>query len=172
MLMHYNKDSESFNCLQRAFEHEACGHVKYTILSDKAEKEGHACLAGLYGRLANEELAHAKGWYEEICGNDGTPEGCLEAEKTDASFTYPRMAAAAELDGYEQLADRFKAAACAEEGHGRLIEDYIADTEAAKRPAAEDLVWRCAVCGCTHTGTTPPKQCPLCGFGSEAFSYR
>ncbi|MBF0415247.1 MAG: rubredoxin [Magnetococcales bacterium] len=31
------------------------------------------------------------------------------------------------------------------------------------------MKWKCTVCDHIHEGDAPPKVCPVCGEGSEAF---
>lgn len=35
---------------------------------------------------------------------------------------------------------------------------------------SENTVWRCSVCGYSHTGATPPASCPVCRVSAEKFN--
>ena len=35
---------------------------------------------------------------------------------------------------------------------------------------SENTVWRCGVCGYSHTGATPPTSCPVCRVSAEKFN--
>lgn len=170
--MHYDKQSESYSNMEKAFGDEAKGHVRYKILEDDARQSGNEDLARLYGELAGEELYHAKLWYKEA----GMPTGdealshSISHETDEAAKWYPEMAAKAELEGYEGLADRFIANGKAEANHRQRLTDYKGDMEKGARYSHhEEVLWCCTVCGYCHTGTTPPKECPLCGYSQRAF---
>lgn len=168
--MNYNNKSESYKNINRAFCDEAAGHVKYRILSENAEKDGKHDLAALYRRLSGEELEHAKIWYGEQGAHD-EPQNSISAEGMEASTTYPKYAAMAEMEGYEELADRFLANGMAEATHRELLMKYHDDVEKGDRNKAyEDSVWRCTHCGYRHIGTTPPQRCPLCDYNHTAYT--
>lgn len=168
--MNYNSKSESLKNIKRAFCDEAAGHVKYMILSEKAEKDGNHDLAMLYSRLSDEELGHAKIWYGEQ-GEREEPKNSISEEGTEATTTYPKYAAMAEMEGYEALADRFLANGMAEATHRELLMKYHGDMENNSRyESNEDCVWRCTRCGYRHIGTTPPERCPLCDYNRTAYT--
>lgn len=169
--MHYNKNSESINNISKAFEHEAVGHVRYMILTDNAEGNGDHALASIYKQLANEEYAHARNWYKQLHGGEVEEyalENSIKAEERQYKYTYPQMAAKAELEGYEMLADMFSATANVEGDHGRMLKQFSESTN--QKPLNEDAVWRCSVCGNTFVGIEPPNQCPLCGYNKTSYA--
>lgn len=171
--MNYNSKSESFTNIKRAFEDESAGHVRYMILGEEAEKQGNSDLAGLYRRLSEEELAHARIWYGEQGAKSwkDSLKDSIGNEGTEATNTYPSYAGKAELEGYEALADRFLANGRAEGNHRKLLMQYMTESENGSRYYAnEESLWRCTVCGYLHTGTTPPEQCPLCGYNRTAYT--
>jgi len=167
--MNYNSKSESFTNIKKAFGDEAAGHVRYMILSEKAENDGNGDLARIYRRLSEEELSHARLWYGEQNESD-TLENSISSEGTQAATTYPQYAAMAEMEGYEALADRFIANGKAEGGHREQLMKYKRENNNGKMyESQEDCVWRCTRCGYRHMGTTPPKRCPLCDYGHTAY---
>lgn len=171
--MHYNNKSESYNNINKAFEEESAGHVRYIILSENARANGNMDLARLYSRLADEELGHARVWYNENKrGNDNDElQHSISEEGTEATNTYPNYAARAELEGYEALADRFIANGKVEATHRDMLMHYQNQTKNGTRYTAhEDSLWHCSVCGHRHMGTTPPEECPLCGYNRTAYS--
>lgn len=173
--MNYNRGSESLGNLMKAFEHESSGHVRYMILTDNAKNNGNHDLARLYKQLADEEYAHARNWYREMNGaeEENALKNSFDDEEKEYKFTYPQLAARAELEGYEKLADMFNATGNVEGEHSRIINRYMSNTKDNTRyQASEDVVWRCSVCGHTHMGTTPPDQCPLCGYNRTVYSYQ
>lgn len=171
--MSYNHKSESLSNIKKAFSDEAAGHVRYMILSENAEKIGNSDLAGLYRRLAEEELGHARIWYGEQTesDDDGELRHSISEEGTEATATYPQYAARAEMEGYEELADRFLANSRVEASHREMLMRYLNETEADTRYTShEDCVWRCTLCGHHHIGTTPPEHCPLCDYNRTAYT--
>lgn len=170
--MHYNSKSESFGNIRRAFENEAAGHVKYMILEDNARKTGNEDLARIYADLSREELSHARLWYNETHGSDeGRNLGdSITDEGEEAMRWYPEMAAKAEMEGYEGLADKFLANGMAEAGHRDRLSRYRDEVASDGRYRChEEAMWRCLVCGYGEMGTTPPEKCPLCGYDRRAF---
>lgn len=171
--MSYNKKSESFDNIKKAFCDEAAGHVRYMILSENAEKDGKHDLAALYSRLSKEELGHARIWYGEQGHGDSESElkADISAEGAEAANGYPKYASVAEMEGYEKLADRFLANGRAEAAHRELLINYLNETEnGTKHRCTEDCVWRCTVCGYRHIGASAPERCPLCDYNHTAYT--
>ncbi len=167
--MDYNKNSDSVNNIKNAFCDESAGHVRYMIMSEAAERDGNHDLARLYRRLSDEELSHARIWYAEQRAEDGVSSRIAE-EGNEAANIYPSYAARAELEGYEDLADRFIANGKAEAGHREMLMRYAEEHENGNRyKSHEDCVWRCRVCGYRHVGETPPTACPLCDRNHSAY---
>ena len=170
--MHYNSKSESYANIQSAFEHEAAGHVRYMILEEDAKHRGNVDLANLYGNLAKEEFNHAKIWYRECRKEDEEGELAerIANETEESALGYPGMASKAELEGYENLADKFLANGKAEATHRDMLMQYKNEIKDGSRYRnAEESMWRCTVCGHMHNGYTPPEECPLCGYGTNAY---
>ena len=170
--MHYSNNGDSLNNIISSFRDEAADHVRYSILKDDARNGGNMDLAALYEELANEEFNHAKIWYKEAFKDKENEELAKSiANETQASaFSYTEKAKKAELEGYEDLADRFLANGKAEAMHRDKLISYRDEMNDGNRyHSHEDTVWICTVCGYTHTGTKPPKECPLCGYGENAF---
>lgn len=170
--MHYNSKSESYGNIRNAFEHEAAGHVRYMILEEDAKRRGNIDLANIYGGLAKEEFNHARLWYREYRPENEEEElnERIADETEEAAFGYTGMASKAELEGYEALADRFLANGKAEAGHRDTLMRYKAECKDGTRyHSNEESVWTCSICGHRHTGLTPPEECPLCGYGKNAY---
>lgn len=171
--MHYNCDSNSYKNIDAAFHDESADHVRYMILAKNARTEGNEGLAAIYDKLADEEFAHAETWHNELNRYDekSALDARITAEKNDKMYVYPQYAAAAEKDGYEALADKFLANGNAEGGHADILENYRQEQgNGTLHHCNEAVVWRCHICGHSHTGTEAPKECPLCGYGRNAYT--
>jgi len=171
--MHYNNKSESYGNIKKAFEEESAGHVRYIILSENARSSGNMDLARLYSQLADEELGHARVWFNETGYGDDNEElqNSISEEGAEATKTYPSYAARAELEGYEALSDRFIANGKVEANHRDMLMRYQNETKNGTRyTAQEDSLWNCTVCGHRHMGTIPPQECPLCGYNRTAYT--
>jgi len=170
--MSYNKKSESYNNIKKAFCDESAGHVRYMILSENAEKDGNHDLARLYKRLSEEELGHARIWYGEQGHHDCDSElkTSISEESAGAAHGYPKYASMAELEGYEGLADRFLANGRVEANHHELLMNYLNETkDKTRHNANEDCVWRCTLCDQRHIGTSAPERGPLCDDNRTAY---
>lgn len=170
--MHYSNNGDSLNNIISSFRDEAADHVRYAILKDDARNSGNMDLAALYEELSNEEFNHAKIWYKEAFKDKESEElaRSIANETHAAALGYIEKAKKAELEGYEDLADRFLANGKAEAMHRDKLISYRDEMNDGNRyHSHEDTVWICTVCGYTHTGTKPPKECPLCGYGENAF---
>ena len=118
-VLHYSNNGDSLNNIIRSFCDEAADHVRYSILKDDARNGGNMDLAALYEELANEEFNHAKIWYKEAFKDKENEElaRSIANETQAAAFGYTEKAKKAELEGYEDLADRFLANGKAEAMH-------------------------------------------------------
>ncbi len=170
--MHYNRNSESFNNILKAFENESAEYVRYKILEDDARRRNNEDLAVLYGEFAGEELCHARIWYREAHSeNEGDELAESIAGETDsAAFRYNGMASKAELEGYEALSDKFLANGKSEAMHRDKLLKYKNDMDGDSRyHSHEETLWVCRKCGYSHAGLTPPEECPLCGYGKTGY---
>ena len=121
--------TETLENLKRAFAGEAQANRRYVYFARQADVEGYPEIAGLFRDTAEGETGHAAGdldWLKRI-GDPitalpiGTTEKNLAAavagEMLEATETYPRMAAVARREGFDDIADWFEMLARAERHH-------------------------------------------------------
>ena len=72
------------NKMEESFRDEAVGHTLYKIYGDRARSEGLEDIARLYYDTSENELSHAKAFYDELNGKEAiekliptTLEGCV-----------------------------------------------------------------------------------------------
>jgi rubrerythrin len=123
------RDTETYQNLKRAFAGEAQANRRYIYFARQADVEGYPEIAGLFRDTAEGETGHASGdldWLKGVADpvtglSIGTTAQNLAAavagETMEATDIYPRMAAAARQEGFEEIADWFETLARAEQHH-------------------------------------------------------
>lgn len=166
--------------LEEAFAGESMARNKYTYFSSVADKEGYHQISQIFLETADNEKAHAKLWFKELDGIGTTIDNLKEAangEHFEHAEMYPRMAAEAREEGFNELAASFelvgKVEAAHEKRYRKLLERVETDT-VFKGDAPDG--WKCGNCGYIHIGETAPIQCPACKhpqkfFERKAYNY-
>ena len=131
--------------LQAAFAGESQARNKYTYFSSVAQNEGFEQIAALFQLTAQNEMAHAKLWFEELNGLGDTAQNLLHA---------------AEGENYEWTEKRH------EERYRALL--YNVET-AQVFEKSEVKVWECRNCGHIVVGTAAPEVCPTCNYSKSFF---
>ena len=83
---------------------------------------------------------------------------------------YPGFAKTAIEEGFDEIADIFKAIAVAEKQHEKrylALAGNMANGTVFKK--SEPVVWRCRNCGYLHEGTDAPEECPACAHPQAHF---
>jgi len=83
---------------------------------------------------------------------------------------YPNYAEIARQEGFEAIANVFKAIAVAERQHEKRYLDLaknIADGKVFKKD--KSIRWRCLNCGYIHEGPEAPTSCPACAHPQAYF---
>ncbi|RLA41045.1 MAG: rubrerythrin family protein, partial [Gammaproteobacteria bacterium] len=84
-------------------------------------------------------------------------------EAYEWSDMYPRFAAIAREEGFDQVAAAFEAISVAEKQHEKRFSDLAANLEAGKVFRRNGkVVWRCRNCGYLHEAEEAPNVCPAC----------
>lgn len=165
--------------LVNAFIAESQSYTRYTYYAGKAEKEGYFPIQKIFEDTAANELRHGKIYMNFLQGGnvpcnvsvDAVPvqdtvsnlEVAIYEESTEGYKVYLENAKVAEEEGFQEIADRFRAIAAIEEHHCRRFKkclELIKSGTLWKRE--KPIKWQCLVCGYQFEGTEPPKTCPAC----------
>ena len=119
------KGSKTEKNLMEAFAGESQARNKYTYFASQAKKEGYVQMAKIFEETAANEKEHAKIWFKLLCGGEIPDTAtCLkmaaEGEHGEWTDMYPRMAAEAKEEGFNQIAALFNMVAGIEKEHGQV----------------------------------------------------
>ena len=106
--------------LQAAFEGESQANRRYTLFSRIAELEGDETARAAFERAATEETAHALGHLVYMGAFGTTAENlalAVDGEDHETSEMYPEFARIAEQEGFDQIAQYFRAVGGYERQH-------------------------------------------------------
>ena len=107
--------------LLAAFAGESQARNKYTYYASKARKEGYVQIAELFEETAANEKEHAKMWFKLL--HDGIPstednlKDAAAGENYEWTDMYEEFAKVAKEEGFDQIADLFKAVGQIEKEH-------------------------------------------------------
>ena len=130
------KGSKTEKNLWEAFAGESQARNKYTYFSSKAKKEGYEQIAAIFNDTANNEKEHAKIWFKLLMEGGQIPDTltCLKmaaaGENEGHTSMYPRMAAEAKEEGFDQIAALFTMVASIEKEHEERYTALAANIEA------------------------------------------
>ncbi len=176
------KTSETKENLMRAFAGESQARNRYTFAAEVARKQKQYAVSQVFLFTANQELAHAKVFYDhlkELSGQTITVDGTYPVDHSDSLAELLRMAQHNEYeehdDVYRVFGERAK-----EEGFGRVAASFemIASVEQhhgdrfgkfAELLEKNELYishvtqgWICLNCGYIYEGEKVPPICPAC----------
>ena len=141
--------------LMEAFSGESQARNKYTYFASKAKKEGFEQISSLFLKTADNEKEHAKMWFKELEGIGNTAEN---------------LAAAAEGEGFPELAEKFRMVAAIEKAHEERYRALLHNVEAQEVFAKSEVkVWECRNCGHIVVGEKAPEVCPVCAHPQAYF---
>lgn len=159
--------------LQAAFAGESQARNKYTYFSSVAQNEGFEQIAALFQLTAQNEMAHAKLWFEELNGLGDTAQNLLhaaEGENYEWTDMYDGFAKTAEEEGFPELAAKFRLVAAIEKRHEERYRALLHNVETAQVfEKSEVKVWECRNCGHIVVGTAAPEVCPTCNYSKSFF---
>ncbi len=162
--------------LTDAFGSEARSAMRYLIFANAARDRGDHTLSNLLESLYGNEMEHAELWMRYL-GEIGTSEQNIESviasEEYEKDVMYPEFSETAKNEGFSEIAEKMALAANAENGHTRLLSEYLKDLRNGTlyNTDNDDAEWMCTNCGYTHTGHSVPERCPLCS-GTKALFVR
>jgi len=167
------KGSKTAANLAYAFAGESQARNKYDYFASKAKKEGYEQIAALFQETANNEKEHAKLWFKELGELGDTVQNlthAAEGENFEWTDMYERMAKEAEEEGFQTLANRFRAVAAIEKTHEERYRALLKNVETAQVfEKAGVTVWECRNCGHIVVGVKAPEVCPVCNHPQAFF---
>jgi rubrerythrin len=169
-----------------AFAGESQARNRYTYFASQAKKDGYVQIQEIFTETANQEKEHAKRLFKLLEGGEvevaaAFPAGVIgttldnlkEAaggENYEYTEMYPGFAKTAVEEGFEEIAEIFKAIAVAEKQHEKrylVLAANIANNAVFKKD--QSVVWQCRNCGYLHEGDTAPEECPACAHAQAHF---
>ena len=116
------KGSKTEKNLMEAFAGESQARNKYTYFASKAKKEGYEQIAAIFQETADNEKEHAKMWFKLLNGGEigSTAENlkaAADGENYEWTDMYAEFAKTAKEEGFDRLAELFKAVGEIEKAH-------------------------------------------------------
>ena len=169
--------------LKSAYAGESQAHVRYSIFSQRAEKEGYSNVARLFKAIAYAERVHASNHYRSIrsegdaltvsmaaFGSKTTSEDLqigIDGERFEIDEMYPAYLEVAKMQKEYAAEVTFRFAWEAEKTHVALFKKAKAGID-EERDLDVGPIGVCDVCGYTVEGE-PPDKCPVCKAKKERF---
>lgn len=171
------EDSKTKENLLTAFSGESSAANRYLYYAEKARKDGYMQIAEFFEETAANERAHAKIWFNYLFGSlKDTGENLTEAangENFEHTSMYPAFEEIAHDEGFDEIAEKFKAVAEIERSHE---ERFLKLCENVKKnrvfERTENRLWICRNCGHIHYGTKCPETCPVCNHPKAFFEIK
>ncbi len=160
------KGTKTFDNLMLAFAGESQARNRYTFYASRAKKDGYNQISDIFTETANNEMAHAKLWFEYAAGIADTGTNLIDAaagEHYEWAEMYRDMAAVAREEGFEEIAAKFEMVGTVEKHHEeryRTLADSIKNNTVYEKP--QEVTWICDNCGYIYTGTKALSVCPVC----------
>lgn len=155
--------------LQAALTGESLARNKYTFYAMAARKAGYDKIAEGLERMAQNEMMHAKFWFEKLHQYDDIRENLLRSindELSEANNMYPKFAEQARAEGMDSVAAMFESVARIEQEHARQFTRMLQELEAENGgPRLEPEKtpregYRCMFCGAVFPER--PDVCDVC----------
>jgi rubrerythrin len=180
------KGTQTEQNILTAFAGESQARNRYTYFASQAKKDGYVQISEIFTETANQEKEHAKRLFKLLEGGEvevtaafpagvigSTAENLKESaagENYEYTDMYPGFAKVAIEEGFEEIAEIFKAIAVAEKQHEKrylALAANIANNTVFKKD--QPVVWRCRNCGYLHEGEGAPEECPACAHPQAHF---
>lgn len=134
------KHSKTEANLQKALAGESIARNKYTYFAQAARENGQPEIAAAFEQMAQNEMMHAKFWFERLYGKPGDVKECLtqaaQGEYAEWREMYPAFAQQAREEGMEDLAVMFEKVAAIERSHEKRFLTLLSQLGASAAPAA------------------------------------
>ena len=180
------KGTQTEKNILTAFTGESQARNRYTYFASQAKKDGYVQISEIFTETANQEKEHAKRLFKLLEGGEvevaaAFPAGVIgttidnlkeaaAGENYEYTDMYPGFAKIAVEEGFEEIAEIFKAIAVAEKQHEKrylALAANIANNTVFKKE--QSVVWRCRNCGYLHEGDSAPEECPACAHPQAHF---
>ena len=172
------KGTKTEKNLQEAFAGESQARNKYSYWASKAKKDGYQQIAAIFEETAANEKEHAKMWFKLLEGGSikSTTENlkaAADGENFEWTDMYERMANEAEEEGFNEIADKFRAVAAIEKAHEERYRKLLSNIEEGLVFSREgDRIWQCRNCGHIVIGQNAPEICPVCDHPQSYFELK
>ena len=180
------KGTQTEKNILTAFAGESQARNRYTYFASQAKKDGYVQISEIFTETANQEKEHAKRLFKLLEGGEveiaaAFPAGVIgttldnlkeaaAGENYEYTDMYPGFAKIAVEEGFEEIADIFKAIAVAEKQHEKRYLALAANVTNGKVFKKDNpVVWRCQNCGYLHEGDSAPEECPACAHPQAHF---
>jgi rubrerythrin len=185
-LMGNLKGTQTEKNILTAFAGESQARNRYTYFASQAKKDEYVQISEIFTETANQEKEHAKRLFKLLEGGEvevaaAFPAGVIgttldnlkeaaAGENYEYTDMYPGFAKTAVEEGFEEIAEIFKAIAVAEKQHEKRYLALAANVTNGKVFKKDNpVVWRCQNCGYLHEGDSAPEECPACAHPQAHF---
>lgn len=188
MNMNLSESQTKVNLL-RAFAGESQARNRYTFAAEQAKQENLPVVEMVFKFTANQELAHAKVFYDflkEMTGKNITIDGSYPVDIYGTTLellrssqhnefeefepVYPDFGKIAAQEGFQQIGEKFNRIAKIEKTHGErfgMFADWLEQGKLFVSDVEEE--WMCLNCGYIHKSSEAPKSCPVCNHPQGYF---
>ena len=173
------KGSKTEQNLINSFAGEAQARNRYTYFAKIAQKEGYEQIAAVFLETADNELEHAKLFYNHIGNNPlghvdafypfelGTTSenlaSAIAGETDEFDVLYYDAEITAKEEGFDAIANTFHNVRMVEQHHAeRYKKLYEQMSNGTLFHKDEEVTWICRKCGSLHKGQAAPEFCPNC----------
>jgi rubrerythrin len=183
------EESRTYQNLVNSFAGESQARNRYSFYAEVADKEGLLHVGAIFTETADNEMAHAKVFYDHIVKRLGAVTVHVDADYPASVGSTAENLAAAATGEHEEFTKLYKDAAMVarEEGFEDIAVSFTEVSEVEERhykryDALQKLVesetyfkrehkvyWKCRNCGYIHEGEEAPKVCPTCKHARKYF---
>jgi len=180
------KGTETEKNLLANFAGESQARNRYAYFASQAKKEGFEQISWIFSDTADNEKEHAKRFFKFLEGGDleitakypagvigNTIENLKEAaagENLEQAVLYPEAARIADVEGFSEIAEVYRAIAKVEAEHEKryraLLKNIENNTVFKKGTTVK---WKCRNCGYVHEGPEAPVECPACAHPRDYY---
>lgn len=170
--------------LARSFAGESQARGRYHFFAAKIRKEGYEALYRTITEIEENELAHAKVFYNFLTDNSdfgyknididgGYPyilgttcinlDAAANGECEEHSKIYPEFGKIAREEGFPEIATAYELIAKVEQEHEktfRKMKEHLENGTLYKRN--QSVSWKCLNCGFEYSSESAFEVCPLC----------